>query len=171
MIKFLIYLIAIQAAGNTPEMKRNYKKRYFLILFCIETYEAIYFKHAVSILHDFWSDLLIFLFLCLWNSNLPSFLDHAVQNIPYHILVRGGVTKKNGKIWDNVPIRVDPPPSDIWDIFEFETFLKNADPPPPIDLRHFWNWDYFDVGWPPGQAYKLAYLHQKRLNFIEKDQN
>ena len=28
--------------------------------------------------------------------------------------LRGGVTKKNGKIWDNVPIRVDPlPPSDI----------------------------------------------------------
>ena len=54
--------------------------------------------------------------------------------------------KKNGKIWDNVPIRVDPlPPSDIWDIFEFETFLKNADPPLLIDLRHFWNWDYFDV--------------------------
>ena len=53
MIKFLIYLIAIQAAGNTPEMKRNYKKRYFLILFYIETYEAICFKHEVSILHDF----------------------------------------------------------------------------------------------------------------------
>ena len=37
--------------------------------------------------------------------------------------------KKNEKIWDNVPIRVDPP-SDIWDIFEFGTFLKNVDPPP-----------------------------------------
>ena len=53
MIIILIYLIAIQAAGNTPEMKRNFKKRYFLTLFCIETYEAICFKHAVSILYDF----------------------------------------------------------------------------------------------------------------------
>ena len=34
---------------------------------------------------------------------------------------REGVTKKKEKIWDNVPIRVDPtPPSDIWDIFEFQ---------------------------------------------------
>ena len=52
--------------------------------------------------------------------------------------VRGGVTKKNGKIWDNVPIRVDPPsPSDIWDIFEFETFLKNADPSPSNRFETF----------------------------------
>ena len=39
----------------------------------------------------------------------------------------------------------------IWDIFEIETILMSAD--------------------PPNQAYKLAYLHKKRLNFIEKDQN
>ena len=49
--------------------------------------------------------------------------------------------KKNGKKRDNVSFRVDPPPSDNWDIFEFETFLKNDDPPLLIDLRHFWNWD------------------------------
>ena len=36
------------------------------------------------------------------------------------ISVWGGVTEKNEKIWDNVPIRVDPPP------MKFETFLKNA---------------------------------------------
>ena len=43
------------------------------------------------------------------------------------------------KIWDNVPIKVDPsPPSDLWDIFEFQTFLKNADPP------FLPNWDIFE---------------------------
>ena len=31
-----------------------------------------------------------------------------------------------------------PPPSDIWDIFEFGTFLKNVDPPPLTKLGHFW---------------------------------
>ena len=39
------------------------------------------------------------------------------------ILIRGGVTKKNGKIWDKFPIRLDPHPSDNSDIFEFQTFL------------------------------------------------
>ena len=29
------------------------------------------------------------------------------------------------------------PPSDIWDIFEFQTFLKNVDPPPLTKLGHF----------------------------------
>ena len=48
--------------------------------------------------------------------------------------------KKNGKIWDNVPIRVEPPaPPDNWDIFEFETFLKDVDPP-------LWSiWDIFEI--------------------------
>ena len=37
---------------------------------------------------------------------------------------------KNGEIWDNVPNRLDPAPlSDILDFFEFQTYLKNADPP------------------------------------------
>ena len=26
----------------------------------------------------------------------------------------------------------------IWDIFEFQTFFKNADPPPLTKLGHFW---------------------------------
>ena len=30
-----------------------------------------------------------------------------------------------------------PPPSAIWDIFEFGTFLKNVDPPPLTKLGHF----------------------------------
>ena len=34
--------------------------------------------------------------------------------------------KKDDKFWDSVPNIVDP---DIWDIFEFQTLLKNADPP------------------------------------------
>ena len=56
------------------------------------------------------------------------------------------------------------PPSDLWDIFEFQTFLKNADPTPLTILGHFWisdnsyksniaktlsynwNWDIFEFG-------------------------
>ena len=38
----------------------------------------------------------------------------------------------------HVPHRVDPyPPSDIWDNFEFQTFLKNVDPSPLTKLGHF----------------------------------
>ena len=38
--------------------------------------------------------------------------------------------KKNGKIADFFPNRLDPHPlSDISDFFEFQTYLKNADPP------------------------------------------
>ena len=65
--------------------------------------------------------------------------------------IRGGVTKKNGKIWDNVPIWVDPPPSDIWDIFEFETFLKYQSSgaggirSPPATPHRLQN-----PKWPPG---------------------
>ena len=33
-------------------------------------------------------------------------------------LSRGSVTKKKRENLDNVPIMVDPPPSNIWDIFE-----------------------------------------------------
>ena len=71
----------------------------------------------------------------LQQGDVPHY-DQGVQHSltsPFakNISLRGGVTKKNEKIWDNVPIRVDPsPPSDIWDIFEFQTFLKNVDPPP-----------------------------------------
>ena len=64
--------------------------------------------------------------------------------------IRGGVIIKNRKIWDNVPNRLDPPPlSDIWDFFEFETYLKNADPPSRINLRHFWIWEHIDGGRTP----------------------
>ena len=39
----------------------------------------------------------------------PSFLD-GVGIFPSGSWLRGGVTKKNGKIWDKIPIRLDPPP-------------------------------------------------------------
>ena len=51
------------------------------------------------------------------------------------------------------------------DFFEFQTFLKIADPPHPhwtkfrhLNLRTFW------------QANEMAYLHRKRPNFIQKGQ-
>ena len=58
---------------------------------------------------------------------------------PIEVVDLGEASKqKIEKIWDNVPIRVDPsPPSDLWDIFEFQTFLKNADPPLLTKLGHF----------------------------------
>ena len=53
IIQFLIYIIAKQAAGNTPDIKKNAKKFYFLTLFCIRKYETVCFKHAANILNDF----------------------------------------------------------------------------------------------------------------------
>ena len=53
--------------------------------------------------------------------------------------VRGGVKIEKQENLGHVPIRVDPPPpSDLWDIFEFGTFLKNVDPP------LLPNWDIFE---------------------------
>ena len=57
---------------------------------------------------------------------------------------------KNGKILDIFQKRLDPPPlSDILDFFEFQTYLKKAEPPPPswINFRYF----EFDIngGRPP----------------------
>ena len=38
--------------------------------------------------------------------------------------------KKNGKIWEKFPIRLEPhPPSDNSELFEFQKLLKNSDPP------------------------------------------
>ena len=34
--------------------------------------------------------------------------------------------KKNGKIWEKFPIRLDPPPSDNSEYFEFQKLLKQA---------------------------------------------
>ena len=59
----------------------------------------------------------------------------------------------------------------IWDIFEFETFLKNADPP-------FWSiWDIFEIGTilmstkPPRTGIINGLFALERLNFIQKGQN
>ena len=42
--------------------------------------------------------------------------------------LRGAITKKkNGKIWEKFPIRLDPPPpSDNSELFEFQNFLKTS---------------------------------------------
>ena len=73
----------------------------------------------------------------------------VLRNLLYFPKLRGGVTKKNGKIWDKFPIRLDPPPSDNSDIFEFQTFLKNINPPSRNKFRHVWNWEHIDAGRPP----------------------
>ena len=44
--------------------------------------------------------------------------------------IRGGVKIENRENLGQCPIYGWPPPSDLWDIFEFQTFLKNSDPPP-----------------------------------------
>ena len=56
-----------------------------------------------------------------------------VRDLPHtkkqFIGLRGAIIKKNGKIWEKFPNRLDPPsPSEISDFFEFQTFLKIADP-------------------------------------------
>ena len=52
-------------------------------------------------------------------------------------------------------------------------FLKKADPPPPIgaisDISKIENISMAVD--PLGQTFKLAYLHQKRINFIQKGKN
>ena len=48
-------------------------------------------------------------------------------------LVKGEASlKKNGKIWEKFPIRLDPLPSDNSELFEFQKFLKTSEPPPPL---------------------------------------
>ena len=51
---------------------------------------------------------------------------------------QGSHHKKNGKIWEKFPNRLDPPPSEISDFFEFQTFLKIAELPLGS------NWDIFE---------------------------
>ena len=69
---------------------------------------------------------------------------------------------KTGKFGDNVPNTLDPPPlSDISDIFEFQTYLKNADLPSRIKFRHFWIWEHIDIL----KGLLGAYLHWKGANF------
>ena len=41
-------------------------------------------------------------------------------------------------------------------------------PPHSIEFRHCWNWEHFDGCRTHGQISKMAYLHWKRLNFIQK---
>ena len=51
-----------------------------------------------------------------------------------------------------------PPLSDIWDFFEFETYLKNADPPSRINFKHFWIWEHIDGGILHGVTSEKGYL-------------
>ena len=57
--------------------------------------------------------------------------------------LRGVVRIENRENLGNVLIRVDPPPSDLWDIFEFGTFLKNVDPHPSDQIGTFLNFRHF----------------------------
>ena len=52
--------------------------------------------------------------------------------------LRGGITiKKTGKFGTNSQFGLTPPPSDNSDIFEFQTFLKIAEPPPSDRFQTF----------------------------------
>ena len=68
-------------------------------------------------------------------------------------------------------IGLTPPPllSDLWDFFEFETYLKNADPPSRIKLRHFWIWEHIDGGRPPGRITDILKGLFRHI-YIEKGQ-
>ena len=55
---------------------------------------------------------------------------HTVKCILYSASCEGEPSlKKNGKIWEKFLIRLDPPPSDNSEYFEFQKLLKNSDPP------------------------------------------
>ena len=45
--------------------------------------------------------------------------------------------RKSGKFGTMSQLGLTPPPSDLWDIFEFGTFLKNVAPPLFTKLGHF----------------------------------
>ena len=58
--------------------------------------------------------------------------------VSYFLKIRiSGAIIKNEKIWKKFPNRLDPPPRNISDFFEFQTFLKIAAPPTDIKLEHF----------------------------------
>ena len=81
------------------------------------------------------------------------------SNLNYFALLPLGEPslKKNGKIWEKFPIRLDPPsPSDISDFFEFQTFLKIADPPLGS------NSDIFDF-----QTFLIKVILQNNCKIIE----
>ena len=58
-----------------------------------------------------------------------------------HITISKGrrQNRKSRKFGTMSQIGLTPPPSDLWDIFEFGTFLKNVDQPPLLP-----NWDIFE---------------------------
>ena len=58
-------------------------------------------------------------FLCV----VLNFHIKKSRNLSKNIEFRGGVIIKNGKIWDNVPNRLDPPP--LSDIASFLNFRLN----------------------------------------------
>ena len=87
------------------------------------------------------------------NMIRQSWLDKVVQIK----LIRGAIIKKTQKILGKIPNWI------FQTFLNFRHFWKNG-----TNYRLFWNWERFDGGCPLGQTSKLAYLHQKRINFIEK---
>ena len=60
-----------------------------------------------------------------------------IRYIPM-ILLRG----KNGKIWENFQLGLTLPP----DFFEFQNYLKNADPPSSMKIQTFLHFTYYMHG-------------------------
>ena len=58
--------------------------------------------------------------------------------------------RKSRKFGTMSQLGLPPPPSDLWDIFEFGTFLKNVDPPPSYQIGTFLNFrDFWKMLTPP----------------------
>ena len=65
-------------------------------------------------------------------------------DIRKQILIGKGSLKKTRKFGTMSQLGLTPPPpSNIWDIFEFQTFLKNVDPPPSDQIGTFSNVRHF----------------------------
>ena len=59
------------------------------------------------------------------------------------------------------------PPSDLWDIFEFGTFLKNVDPPPSYQIGTFLNFRHYK-GYIANYTIKQVRLSRATLEFQVK---
>ena len=80
------------------------------------------------------------------DSNKYSLLFvHELENVAQSKTPAKGrrQNRKSRKFGTTSQLGLIPPPSDLWDIFEFQTFLKNVDPPPSYQIGTFLNFRHF----------------------------
>ena len=82
-------------------------------------------------------------------------ISHGNFDLGYPTIARGVAPGQQsgscwGARWSWVRGGIIIKKTDISDFFEFQTYLKNADPPFRSNFRHFLIWEHIDDGRPPG---------------------